>query len=221
MIGVPAPVGSPLPAPLVPPDDVVFTFDVIDWIEPPTFVTKLLETTPESNIRALAEQEYRYSTTPTAWHRYITLGRYVVDGFTFDEIMAEGNNDPLKMFCMIWYQYTYHLDHQIDIPSKLQAWSDQRAHPFLQIHSISAFLLDTLKTTWKEFSRSQSLSNPWSAVANTQKKHSKKVMPPKSYATAASMLGSRPTPDTIIEESSKDSSSTIIGQKRPVPSDEN
>ena len=100
----------------------------------------------------MTEQEYRNSTTPTLWQRYVTLGRFAVDGFTFDSIMEEGPIDPLKMHCLIWFQYAYHLDHKIDIPPKLQAWAATRSPPYLAKHADSAFLLDTVKTTWNEFS---------------------------------------------------------------------
>ncbi|KAI2506579.1 hypothetical protein MHU86_7894 [Fragilaria crotonensis] len=94
-----------------PPHDPIFDFDTSTWIDPPVYVTTLPETTPESNIREMTEKEYRDSTTPTLWHRYITLGRYVVD-FTFDSIMEDGVIDPLKMHCLVWYQYAYHLDQR-------------------------------------------------------------------------------------------------------------
>lgn len=82
-----------LPAITAPPDDALFDFDTDDWIDPPVNVTNLLETTPESNIRALAEQEYyHHSTTFIAWTRYLsTLCRCVVDGFTFDKIWKRIN----------------------------------------------------------------------------------------------------------------------------------
>jgi hypothetical protein len=195
----------------VSPDETIFDFTVDDWIEPPVYVTKLPETTPDTNIRALAEAEYRKSTTPTAWHRFVTLGRYVVDGFTFDSIMEEGTCEPLKMHCLIWYQYAYHMDQKIDIPPKLQSWATSRSQSFLAEHAVSAFQLDTTKTTWTEFSRSHSLSNPWSEV-NHKKRNAKRESPHKSQSTAP-VTGNRPA--TIPEETSKASSSMETrGQKR-------
>jgi hypothetical protein len=93
-----------------PPDEYLSDFTVDDWIDPPVYVTYLPVTSSDSDIRAMAEAEYKKSTTPMAWHRFLTLGRYVVDGFTFDSIMEDGLRDPLKMHCLIWYQYSYHLD---------------------------------------------------------------------------------------------------------------
>ncbi|KAI2508456.1 hypothetical protein MHU86_5983 [Fragilaria crotonensis] len=212
------PAALQLPTFLNPPDDSIFDFDISDWIDPPVYVTNLPETTPESNIRAMAEMEYKKTTTPTAWHRYVTLGRYVVDGFTFDSIMDEGSADPLKMYCLVWYQYAYHLDHEIDIPPKLQAWGARKAQPFLANHAISAFTLDTKTTSWKDFSRSQSLSNPWSEVTPKQRKPKNKGTSPavKPSVSAVSARGTRSNPGTIAEENSKNSDSTDSrGQKRP------
>jgi hypothetical protein len=111
--------------PTVPYDDPVFDFNSNDWIDMPPYVSDLPEKDPDTNIRALTELEYRKSTTPFNWHRYLTLGRYSVDGFTFDASMDDIVADPLKIHCIIWYQYMYHLDHGIDIPEKLLAWATQ------------------------------------------------------------------------------------------------
>jgi hypothetical protein len=217
------PAVSQLKAASVPPDDPIFDFTVLDWMDPPKYVTNLPETTKESDIRAMAEQEYRNSTTPAGWHRYVSLGRYVVDGFTFDSIMADGTTDPRKMHCVIWYQFTYHMDHMIDIPEKLNAWVTRRSQPFLQSQSVSALSLDTKKTTWTAFSRAQSLSNSWSEVASKSKnKQQKKASLPQSYATAASILGDRSLPSTIEEEHSKSNSNSTEtrGTKRSASNDD-
>ncbi len=60
-----APVDSPLKSPHDPSDDHIFAFDISNWIDPPVYVTNLPETSPDSNIRVMAEQEYRKSTTAT------------------------------------------------------------------------------------------------------------------------------------------------------------
>ena len=122
-------------------DEEPFDFTVVDWMILPKYVFNLPETTQDSDIRALAEAEYRKSTTPTTWHRYVTLGRYVVDGFTFDSIMNKGSIEPQKMNCLIWYQYSYYLDNNLDIPSKLQLWAASRSQPFLAKHALLAFNL--------------------------------------------------------------------------------
>ena len=208
-----------LTTPNVPPDEPHFDFTVTEWIDAPEYVSNL-ETSQDSDVRALAEDEYRKSTTPTAWHRYVTLGRYVVDGFTCDSIMAEGSGDPLKMHCMIWYQYSYHMDHKIDIPPKLHLWAIKRSQSFLTTNAVTAFQLDTTNTTWQAFSRSLSLSNPWSEVPSKKKHKSKKVVSPTRPAST-SALGNRAKPGTIPEEASNSSKSTEPrGQKRSVDHEE-
>ena len=204
----------------VPSDETPFDFTVVDWIEPPVYVTNLPEMTPDSDIRVLAEAEYRKSTTPTAWHRFLTLGRYAVDGFTFDSILEEGSSEPLKMHCLIWYQYSYHLDQKIDIPPKLQSWAMSRSQPFLFQHAASAFQLDTSKTSWKGYSRCHSLSNPWSED-NHKKRNVKRANTPKSQSTSSAVTTNRQIPATIPEETSKDSISTEPrGKKRTANQDD-
>ena len=225
MAEAPNPAAPQLTAVSVPPDDPIFDFTCTDWLDPPSFVTTLPETTKESNIRSMTEKEYRDSTTSTAWHRYLTLGRYVTDGFTFDSIMADTLLDPRKVHCLIWFQYSYHLDHKIAIPSKLQAWYSRRSQPFLfSNHLNSAFNLDTKTTTWMSFSRSQSLSEPWSEVVSKQNKQKqKKRTSVQSFPnTATSILrqnGSKPS--TISEETSRTSDLTDHrGKKRMSSNDD-
>jgi hypothetical protein len=80
--------------------------------------------------------------------------------------------DPLKIHCIIWYQYIYHLDHGIEIPEKLLAWATRRTQQYLNHHADSAFILDTKTVSWKKYSRIHSLSDNWSVA--TQDKNKKK-----------------------------------------------
>jgi hypothetical protein len=134
--------------------------------------------------------------------------------------MAEESSEPLKMHCMIWYQYSYHLDHKIDIPPKLQSWATMRSQPFLSTNAVHVFQLDTTNTTWRVFSRSLSLSNPWSEVPS-KKKHKVKKSGCSKRHSPASALGNRTKPGTIPEEASNSSKSTETrGQKRSADHDE-
>ena len=213
---------DPKPTTTTAPDEHLLDFTVDDWINPPVYVTHLPATSSDSDIRAMAEAEYKKSTTPTAWHRFLTLGRcrYVVDGFTFDSIMEEGSSEPLKMHCLIWYQYSYHLDMKIDIPPKLQLWATSRSQPFLFQHAATALQLDPLKTSWKEFSRCHSLSNPWSEV-NHMKRNDKRGNKSKSQSIPSAAPVHSQISATIPEETSKDSISTELrGKKRAATQDD-
>ena len=151
-------------------EDFITAFSVSEWFDAPPYVSDLPETSPESNIRSMTELEYRKSTTPTKWFRYLTLGRYVMDGFTFDSCIEEMSSDPLKLHCIIWYQYQYHLDHKLVIPFQLLSGASRCSQPYLTRHAESAIALDTNKVTWKRFSRTLSLNNSWSEVSSKSKK---------------------------------------------------
>ena len=188
-------------------DDLLTDFAISEWVDTPSYVTELPETTPDSNIREMTEQEYRNSTTPTKWNRYLTLGRYVTDGFTFDASIDEMSTDPLKVHCMIWYQYTYHLDHQLNIPMKLLEWATRCSHLYLTTNaSASALNLNTKTATWEQFSRTQSLTNSWSEVPAKSKKKDKKKL--KKSTPANATPENRSQPATIIEETSETSNSS-------------
>ncbi|KAI2494434.1 hypothetical protein MHU86_20117 [Fragilaria crotonensis] len=159
-----------------PPVDAVFDFSVTEWLDAPLYVSDLPETSPETNLRAMTEQEYRKSTTPFNWHRYFTLGRYAVDGFTFDASMDDIVADPLKIHCIVWYNYMYHIDHGIDIPAPLLNWATLRSHQYLCSHADSALIIDTKKVTWKHYARIHSLSDNWS-TAQTKNRKTKPSLP--------------------------------------------
>ena len=125
--------------PLIVPDDSIFSFETTEWTDPPPFVTDLPETSPDTNIRLLGEKKYRDSTNPTKWQRFVELGRYAVDGFTFDTTMDSIDTEPKSAHCAIWYQYNYHLDRDMEIPNKLQAWAQHRSQPYLAKHAFATF----------------------------------------------------------------------------------
>jgi hypothetical protein len=159
------PAASQVPDPSIATEESIFSFETTDWIDPPIYVTELPETSPETNIRIfLGEKEYRESVTPTLWHRYLTLGRYVTDGFSFDSLMESIDTDPKAAFCAMWYQLNYHLDRQMELPYKLQQWSQHRAQPYLAKYAYATFQVDTIRTSWADFSRLNSLPNPWAEV---------------------------------------------------------
>jgi hypothetical protein len=118
-------------------------FRTVNWIKPPSFVPQPPETDQERYKRIAVETDYRNDAKDsTAWYRYFTLGRYVVDGPTFDTIMEQSDCEPLQPHCLIWYQYMYHADRKLDIPAKLEAWATTKAMAYLAIHAPRVLLLD-------------------------------------------------------------------------------
>ena len=214
------PAASQVPDPSIVTDDSIFSFDTDEWIDPPIFVTELPETSPETNLRILGEKEYRDSVTPTRWHRYIVLGRYALDGFTFDSLMDSIDTEPRSAFCAIWYHFNYFLDREMETSEKLQQWVQHRVQPYLTKHAFATFHVDTLRTPWKDYTRLNSLPNPWEEVQDSkQKKRSRqKAKVPNPYKKSSRRTSS--TPATIPEEDGTNSNNTsetpppLSGQKR-------
>lgn len=96
---------------------------------------------------------YKNDTDCMFWHRYFTLGRYVVDGYTFDKILQNIDSDPLKAHCLIWYQDMYHIDRKMDMPINLEVWATNKLMVHLAIYSPGVLLLDTSKTSWSALLR--------------------------------------------------------------------
>jgi hypothetical protein len=108
--------------PLIVPDESVFSFEPTDWTDPPLFLTELPETSPETNIRILGEKEYRDSTNPTNWQRFLVLGRYAVDGFTFDNIIYGSGCLPIDRQTN-WAQLLVLVDLYMYWVSQCRFWS--------------------------------------------------------------------------------------------------
>lgn len=205
---------SPTMAYLPPDGDPVFGFLTKKWIDPPNPDTIRHETDEERKNRLLMETTYRSTANPTSWYRFCTLGRYVVDGSTFDTIWSEFEVDPLRAHCLIWYHYMFHLDRNMLIPSKLDSWATKRSQAYLAVHAASVLSVDTVRTTWKALSLAQFISTPWTTVGNKNRSTPKQIHSNKPKSTqlllpfkrASSVLGESATP-TIMEGKENDSAS--------------
>jgi hypothetical protein len=112
-------------------DDPILGFSTDSCFEPPLFDPKSPETSQERFTRISDETDYCNDTNCMLWYRYVTLGRYVVKGHNFDNIINNIERDPLKAHSLIWYQYMYHVDRKIDIPEKLKAWATTKSMTYL------------------------------------------------------------------------------------------
>ncbi|KAI2497763.1 hypothetical protein MHU86_16758 [Fragilaria crotonensis] len=198
---------SPPPMAYLPPNgDPVFGFLTRKWYDPPNPASIRHETDEDRKNRLLMESTYRSNTNTTSWYRFCTLGRYAVDGSTFDMIWNEFEVDPLRAHCLIWYHYMFHLDRHMDIPSKLESWATKRSQVYLAIHAPSVLSVDTVHTTWKALTIAQSISHPWTKVGNKQRSNQKQInQKPRSttqlqlpFKRASSVIGEPATP-TLME----------------------
>ena len=200
-------------------EDPLIDFSVPEWFAPPLFVPHNQETPAEARIRQNNEKDYRATTTRSQWHRYLTLGRYALSGPDFDAAMEDYASDPIKVHCLIWYNFHYHVDRYMESPPKLEAWATKFSQPYLEKHRESALLLDTTTTKWTVYAKQQSLTESWSQVTSKHRPSNKQH--PKSFQTPA-LLGARKKPTTITEENSKESSSaqSSSGGEPPTQIDE-
>ena len=165
-------------------DNPTLGFSIDSWFEPPLFDPKSPETSQERFNRISDETDYRNNTNCTSWYCYVTLGRYVVKGHDFDNIINNIECDPLKAHSLIWYQYMYHVDRKIDIPKKLEAWATTKSMTYLAKHSAGVLLLDTVKTSWSQLSSELSIPNNWTTVEGKSK--SRKLKSKKNNADKSS-----------------------------------
>ncbi|KAI2496014.1 hypothetical protein MHU86_18487 [Fragilaria crotonensis] len=192
---------SPFPTmtSLPPDEDPIFGFRISKWFEPSEFTPNPPETSEERYKRLHDEAEYRHSTNQTLWHRYATLGRYVVDGNTFDLICKEYEDNPIRLHLVIWFQYMYHVDRKMDIPDKLDDWATKRSQAYLAIHAPGALHLDTFKVSWKNFSNTKPVFNPWKTVGSKSRQKTKQ----KSITISANIpkaIQKQSVTPTIVEE---------------------
>ena len=199
-------------------DDPLIDFSVPEWFAPPLFVPHTQETPADARFRQNNEKDYRATATRSQWHRYLTLGRYALSGPDFDAAMEEYDSDPIKVHCLIWYNFNYHVDRYMESPPKLEAWATKFSQPYLEKHRESALFLDTKTTQWTDYAKQQSLTESWSKVTSKHRPSNKQN--PKASKTSAS-LSVRKQPTTISEENSKASSSAqSSGGERPTQSDD-
>ncbi len=80
----------------------------------------------------------------------MTLGFFVVeDCAEFDATWKKMDRDPLLVHRAIWYQFMYHVDRDIQIPEKLNAWAMNVSQPYLECYDETSLEIDT-SVKWKD-----------------------------------------------------------------------
>ena len=136
-----------------PPDlsKPMFKFDRTDWMDPPVF--KPIDQTLSDSIyrRRANDALYQQISSPAKWQKYVTLGYFAIDdGAFFDLEWSAREVNPTKMHSIIWYNYLYYIDRDIDIPTKLNAWATQVSQPYLINNAPQLLTIDTTRTSWKQ-----------------------------------------------------------------------
>ena len=68
-------------------------------------------------------------------------------------LMDDKEVDALKLHCVIWYNYMFHVDRMMECPPKLEAWAIRRSKPYISKHQINALSVDTDLLTWKVYAK--------------------------------------------------------------------
>ena len=131
----------------------VYGFECDEWEEIPYPTGPDWFTDDERDRRnENADQYEKNGGTPTAWARYLALGFFgFEDCSKFEEIWDNFDADPLAVHKVIWYQFTYFLDREFDIPDKLYAWASEYSREYILYHDPELLPIDTFApmAQWK------------------------------------------------------------------------
>ncbi|KAI2490879.1 hypothetical protein MHU86_23702 [Fragilaria crotonensis] len=194
---------------LPPDDDPLFGFITKEWYDATSFEMKPPETDEEQYRRLADETVYRNSTSTTHWHKYAVLARHTVEGPWFDDILQAFPTDPSQLHHLVWFNFMYHVDRQIDIPELLQSWAMSISNPFLAVHYPESLKIDTITTPWKTF---HGRINPWMKIGahnkptNPYKRKKTTIVSPPNENKPTQPINKPPPPtkpSTILEESDR------------------
>jgi hypothetical protein len=164
------------------PSHPLYGFQIDKWLDHPTTHGPDWFPTEERYRRDASAHAYRQRGTKENWHRYLILGFFVFEDCNeCDKVWAAIETDPLQVHRSIWYNFTFHVDHEIDIPPKLHAWAMNVSQAYL-VQNDPKILheMDTLQYSWKKMpfrnsSREIEDQSEWIPVT----RHRRSKSPPK------------------------------------------
>ena len=130
---------------------VLLSFETTEWSNPPTHGSNGNLSIEELDKKKMNDEMYRRFHTATDWNRYTTLGYFAVDdGDEFDIEWRAQSVDPLRLHRLIWYNYLYHIDRDMDVPQKLDTWAIQVSRPYILENHIKSLTMNTLQCAWND-----------------------------------------------------------------------
>jgi hypothetical protein len=157
----------------LPPDnDNSFGFLLKDWKDFPDIdiLPAYLPETQNDRVKRIYEETVqREDTTPTAWHRFVTLGRNFVSFSSFETIWNNFDHNPLQLLLVIWYRYIYHVDRKLDVPKKLHDWANTHSLPYLSVNADKALPVDTIQDGFKVWAKRAANIYSWNKVIGSAK----------------------------------------------------
>ena len=131
------------------PDNPLFWIATDKWLDPPLNASSTGSNDFVSTPRPFFLEKYRKTATPFQWNRYILLGFHThMDGNEFDD---EWTKDPINLTQrnkIVWYNFMYYVDRNIDIHSLLENWALHVAQPYLFEHDPSFLQINTIDVPW-------------------------------------------------------------------------
>jgi hypothetical protein len=128
-----------------------FRFNTKLWFEAPEYGASDPNDKGLMQRRQENDELYRSKGNATKWNRFTTLAYYALDdGMKFDKEWTNFESEPLTIHRIIWYNYMYHIDRDMDVVPKLNAWANQIAQPYLLEHDPAALDMDTMKYAYQD-----------------------------------------------------------------------
>ena len=215
------------------PDNPNFGFAIVEWVDSPPFRTPD-DTADDARLQNRINHASAFQThgSPVAWNRYTHLGFYVYDDCNdFESIWRQFVSKQTFCSKMIWFNYKYHVDRDMDTSSKLHSWATEVAKPHLLQLEPSFLQIDTTRTTWKKLLTSTAIQmnpdgtdiRPWHLVGTPKSSgKAKRVPSPLSLPPPVqSPLGTEPSHSNVLGKPSTNTlcSSSAFGSvswKRPI-----
>ena len=216
----------PSPVDPIPPDfDSLHGFDTEAWFDPSDFISDPPETLEDRCRRLADDAAYRQLVKPTDWFRYAVLGRYAVNGFKFQRFWTTFSDNPATIYRIIWYNFMYHLDREVDTHPSLEAWAVNKAQPYLAVHDLAIFSVDTKRTSWVQLWEGKYRDAEWKVVGPKNRPSAKAQANPTKRMGMSQLNApkgiknslSHCTP-TILEEIEEDNHDDEIERVSPKPS---
>lgn len=195
------------------PSHPLYGFKINHWVEQPVKTGPDWFQPEERYRRNANEHVYKQHGTHTNWYRYIMLGFFTFDDcLECDKVWNAMETAPLHVHRSIWYNFMYHVDRDLVVPEKLNAWATDITLPYLtEFDPTTLHGTDTLKHKWKEMPFMQEMeidkTEEWIPVQPNRRRS-------KSPPTATSETQINPR-DNIVDKIHDENSSFTVNPKSP------
>lgn len=220
----PPPQPPPCPAPPPPPPDMThprFSFDINEWLPSPVLYGRTPDEKEDIYRRRANDALFRQNATPEAWHRYVTLGYYAVDdGQIFEQEWNRSTENPVRIHQLIWYNYLYHIDRDMDIPPKLDSWATQISQQALQQWDPNSLMMDTLRLTWKQTMEkfdSEKKTAEWIPVSGRTNRANRRSPSPTSTSPASTPTRAQVSPSRMLQHLNLDHNTVPTSKTQETP----